>query len=85
MLTKVRMWKTDLNTSGFEVTYEAYPPSEFSDWPPETHIFGLTYKTLDEITFDSELTEIHICVDSHASPYYSDFEGFKFRELDGDF
>ena len=40
MLTKVKMYKNQGNTSGFEVTYEPYPPSEFSGWPEETHLFG---------------------------------------------
>ena len=40
MLTKVKMYKNSGNTSGFEVTYEPYPPDEFSDWPTETHLFG---------------------------------------------
>ena len=42
MLTSVKMWKGDANTSGFEVTYSAWPPDNFVGWPDETHIFGLT-------------------------------------------
>ena len=45
MLTKVEMWKNGVNTSGFEVTFEPYPPSEFSGWQAETHMFGFTDQT----------------------------------------
>ena len=37
------MYKNTCCTSGFEVTYEPYPSSEFSDWPTETHLFGTDY------------------------------------------
>ena len=40
MLTKVRMWKKESESYGFEVTFSAYPPDEFVGWPDETHHFG---------------------------------------------
>ena len=74
------MWKNALNTSGFQVTYSAFPPSEFVGWPDETHIFGMTDhgSELEEITLDSELTGIEICVDGYGNPTNNnhDFEGF---------
>ena len=48
MLTKVKMFKNKKNMSGFEVTYEPYPSSEFSDWPTETHIFGDEFLRTEE-------------------------------------
>ena len=43
MLTSVTMYKSKTVSSGFNITFEPYPSSEFSDWPPETHFFGTTY------------------------------------------
>ena len=34
-----------------------------------------------ELEFDSEITDLEICVDN-AVAFYSDFEGFKFGEYD---
>ena len=40
-LTKVKMWKNDINTSGFMVTYERPDSDEFDGWPLVLeHMFG---------------------------------------------
>ena len=44
--------------SGFEVTFEPYPSSEFSGWPAETHLFGNTYLNgtyVQEMSFSQDL------------------------------
>ena len=40
MLTKLELWKNNVNSSGFEVTFSAWPPEEFDGWPDETFMFG---------------------------------------------
>jgi hypothetical protein len=37
-LTKVKMWKDDVEVSGFEVTYS--PPDDFIGWSELTNVFG---------------------------------------------
>ena len=41
-LTKVKMWKNERDTSGFEVTFEVPPRFGLSDsqYEPITHMFG---------------------------------------------
>ena len=60
------MWKNGNNTSGFLVTYSAYSQSE--GWPDETHMFGTTdgdLNQIEEISLDSDLSELLICVDGY--------------------
>ena len=74
------MWKNNANTSGFKLIYSAYPPSEFSGWPDVPLMFGFTDQTSEyqEITLNSDLIQLEICVDGNASNTNHDFEGFKF-------
>ena len=78
------MWKGESQTSGFEMTFEPHPPGDFSGWAPEVFMFGTTSLTdnYEEITLDNELASIQICVDGSSS-YNSDFEGFRFTQVDG--
>ena len=83
------MWKNTANTSGFKVWFSAYPPSEFSGWPDQEHMFGFTDETsnIEEITLDSEVVFLETCVDGYpanSSPN-ADFEGIFFTEHDGDY
>ena len=88
MLTSVTMYKNTARTSGFEVTYSAWPPANFIGWPDETHLFGTSGYTSGQktVTFDSELIELQVCVDGSNNPTLTshDFEGFNFIEFDGD-
>ena len=45
MLTSVTLYKSEVRSSGFEVTYSAWPPANFVGWPDETHLFGTTDET----------------------------------------
>ena len=85
MLTKIAMWKNNYRTSGFEMTFEPYPPEEFTGWPAETYMFGneeFDWK-YEEIYFQNDLARIEICLNIGGSSIHSDFEGFRFFELDG--
>ena len=50
-LSKIKMWKNDSNTAGFQVTYS--PKDDFTGWPDEVHMFGFDDVTshIDEILF----------------------------------
>ena len=50
-------------------------------------MFGLTEPgDKHEITLDSEITALEICVDGYQNPENDadDFEGFKFHEINGE-
>ena len=84
MLTKIAMWKNNYRTSGFEMTFEPYPPEEFTGWPAETYMFGneeFDWK-FEEIYFQNDLARIEICLNIGGSSIHSDFEGFRFFELE---
>ena len=88
MLTKMKMYKNWGNTSGFEVTYEPYPSSEFSGWPTETHLFGNIHLNgiyVEEITFSQDLEQIEICLDNWTVYNKHDIEGFWFLEYNKDY
>ena len=84
MLTKVKMWKTNGATSGFEVTYTA--PKDFVGWDPIVQKFGTEgndhYKA-EEITLEKDLQALEICLDDLSSSPHDDFEGFNFIEYGG--
>ena len=85
MLCKVKMFKNNWQTSGFEATFCPYPPEQFPGFPEETHMFGTQdgASHLEEITLDMDLKTIQICVDDvEAAGRHSDFEGFRFTEQD---
>ena len=65
-LTKVKMWKNDINTSGFKVTYERPDTPEFGGWPLTLeHMFGsvLELNVPEEIDLDKDLQGIAVCID----------------------
>ena len=65
-LVKVVMWRNDIITSGFEVTYERPDTAEFVGWPLSfTHMFGTVdpYMSPEEITLTKDLDSLAICVD----------------------
>ena len=63
MLTKVKLWTDGSNSSGFEVTFSAFPQSEFIGWPDITHVFGETHFTsnLETVTLNSEIFQLSVC------------------------
>ena len=87
VLCKVKLYKDVRSASGFEVTFCPHPREQFPGLPEETHLFGQTthVKNVEEITLDSDLKRVEICVDNvHAQGGAgADFEGFKFTEMDG--
>ena len=87
VLCKVKLYKDVRSASGFEVTFCPHPREQFPGLPEETHLFGQTthVKKVEEITLDSDLKRVEICVDNvHAQGGAgADFEGFKFTEMDG--
>ena len=86
-LVKVVMWRNDINTSGFEVTYERPDTAEFVGWPLSlTHMFGTVdpYKYPEEITLTKDLDSLAICIDHLNHENHADFEGFEFFEYDTD-
>lgn len=65
-LIKVEMWKNEISTSGFRLTYER-PDIEFcNDWPVQlTHTFGTQDDDKDYETIDltSDLDSVILCID----------------------
>ena len=84
-LSKVKMWKNNANTRGFEVTFSV--PVEFTGWADETHMYGFPTETsaLEEIPIDTEVVSMEICAwNGGGNPHY-DFEGLRFTEEDTTF
>ena len=80
------MYKNTCCTSGFEVTYEPYPSSEFSDWPTETHLFGTDYLGGDqeEISLSHDLQYIEFCLDATSGRHHN-IEGLTFLEYNNNY
>lgn len=86
MLCKVKLYKNRVSTAGFEATFCPYPPEQFPGFPEETHLFGQDDRAPQEITLDMDLRTLQICVDDvEVGGRHSDFEGFKFTEMDDQF
>ena len=83
-LSRVKMWKNEFNTAGFELTFSPVIPNAI-DWNPVSIQYGYTDEVseLEAIDIDYDLAKIGICVDdNHNSLDHIDFEGFKFFNSD---
>ena len=81
-LTKIKMWKSNAATSGFEVTFS--PPESYIGWSSISHFYGTQELTsnISELTFTDEIESMEVCSDNPQSGFvHADFEGFKFKEV----
>ena len=67
-MSAIRMWKSVGEVSGFEVVYS--PPSSYTGWPDETHMFGSQTETsaYDSKLFTEDITGLEICMDLSTPP-----------------
>ena len=87
-LTKVKMWKNERDTSGFEVTFEV-PERYGLSYEPVTHVFGDKDQDshVETIAIDDDILEVAVCVDSGGvdgqRAVDHDFDSFIFRDAQG--